>query len=455
MATPTDNPIAERVDRLHDQWTLFAKNRDARLLRWVLEVDEVVVLDAWLTKEAHPDAAETPDVFLMLETPFTLPAQHGVALREAMRTSYEADKAALEQAGVAPVWQCPPYRQGTNDIEAFLEALESLRAAHGEGVEIIAVSLRPTQVIDAQAYALWLQRLSQAAPPHFRFIVAEMRGTHAYAPLAQAEPKRVVTQTADLDMPGALEQISAEAGNLDTPGGQFRHIYVQMGSAAKKGDLVTADALGTAALAIAEQQGWAHLAGVVHFFMGSLLLQEGRNVDAYHRFVATDASGQKSEAAGDASGKKMRLQGRLAAGTALFQEKAYPQAARVYQETAPIAKEIDDKRAELDCWRLASYCYELAGDLRQAWATGAQGLQTAETADEETRRTSTLPYLGEGMLRLTNDPNLGDAASIDKRMQGLLGPNWRPVARSDENASPARRPGAGPSAEERARGVQG
>ena len=33
MATPTDNPIAERVDRLHDQWTLFAKNGDARLLR--------------------------------------------------------------------------------------------------------------------------------------------------------------------------------------------------------------------------------------------------------------------------------------------------------------------------------------------------------------------------------------------------------------------------------------
>jgi hypothetical protein len=330
-----------------------------------------------------------------------------------------------------------------------------LRAAHGEGVAIVAVSLRPTQVCDGQAYTLWLQRLSQAAPPHFRFIVTEMRGTNAFAPLAQAEPKRVMTETADLDMPAALEQLSAEAGNLDTPGGQFRHIYVQMGGAAKKGDLVTADALGSAALAIAEQQGWPHLAGVIHFFMGSLFLQGGRNVDAYHRFVATDASGQKSEAAGEPAGKKMRLQGRLAAGTALFQEKAYPQAARIYQETVPIAKEIDDKRAELDCWRLASYCYELAGDPRQAWAAGAQGLKAAETADEETRRTSTLPYLGEGMLRLTNEPTLGDAASIDKRMQGLLGSNWRPATRSDDNASPGRRPGAGPSADERARGVQG
>ena len=455
MATPTDNPIAERVDRLHDQWTLFAKSSDARLLRWVLDVDEVAVLDGWLEKESHPEAAETPDVFLMLETPFALPAQHGVALREAMRTSYEADKTALAEAGVAPIWQCPPYRPGTNDIAAFLETLESVRAAHGEGVAIVAVSLRPTQVCDEEAYTLWLQRLSQAAPPHFRFIVVEMRGTNAFAPLAQAEPKRVMTQTADLDIPGALEQLSAEAGNLDTPGGQFRHIYVLMGNAAKKGDLVTADALGSTALVIAEQQGWAHLAGVIHFFMGSLFLQGGRNVDAYHRFVATDASGQKSEAAGDASGKKMRLQGRLAAGTALFQDKAYPQAARVYQETVPIAKEIDDKRAELDCWRLASYCYELAGDPRQAWAAGAQGLQAAETADEETRRTSTLPYLGESMLRLTNEPTLGDAASIDKRMLGLLGPNWRPVTRSDDNAAPARRPGAGPSADQRARGVPG
>ena len=453
MATPTDNPIAERVDRLHDQWTLFAKNREARILRWVLEVDEVAVLDAWLAKESHPDAAETPDLFLMLDTPFASPAQHGVALREAMRTGYDADRAALEQAGVTPHWQCPPYRQGMNDIAAFLEALESLRTAHGEGIEIVAVSLRPGLVSDPQGYALWLQRLGQAAPPHFRFIVAEIRGTQAFAPLAQAEPKRVVTRTAELDMPAALEQISAEAGNLDTPGGQFRHIYVQMGSAAKKGDLATADALGAAALVIAEQQGWTHLAGVIHFFMGSLLLQASRNVDAYHRFVATDASGQKSEAAGEPSGKKMRLQGRLAAGTALFQEKAYPQAARVYQETAPIATGAEDKRAEIDCWRLASYCYELAGDPRQAWAAGAQGLQAAATADEETRRTSTLPYLGEGMLRLTKEPNLGDADSIDKRMRALLGPNWRPVTRIDENVPP-RRAGAGPSAEERARGVQ-
>jgi len=184
-------------------------------------------------------------------------------------------------------------------------------------------------------------------------------------------------------------------------------------------------------------------------------LRLGRNVDAYHRFVATDAAGQKSEAAGDAAGKKMRLQGRLAAGTALFQEKAYPQAARVYQETAPIAKAVDDKRAELDCWRLASYCYEQAGDTRQAWAAGAQGLQTAASADEETRRTSTLPYLGEGMLRLTKDPHLGDAVSIDKRMQELLGPNWRPVTRVDESVPPARRPGGDPAADARARGVQG
>jgi hypothetical protein len=455
MATPTDNPIAERVDQLHDQWTLFAKNRDARVLRWVVEADEVAVLDAWMAKESHPDAAETPDLFLVLDTPFTLPPQHGVALREAMRTDYEANKAALEQAGVKAQWQCPPYRQGTNDIAAFFEALESLRATHGEGIQIVAVCFRPEHVVDPQAYALWLQRLAQTAPPHFRFIVPELRGTNAFAPLAQAEPKRVVTQTADLDMPSALEQISAEAGNLDTPGGQFRHIYVQMGGAAKKGDLATADALGASALAIAEQQGWSHLGGVIHFFMGSLLLQLGRNVDAYHRFVATDAAGQKSEAAGEASGKKMRLQGRIAAGTALFQEKAYPQAARVYLETAPIANAAEDKRAEIDCLRLASYCFELAGDVRQAWAAGAQGLQMAATMDEETRRTSTLPYLGEGMLRLTRDPHLGDAASIDRRMQELLGPNWRPVARPDENVPPARRPGATPPADARARGAQG
>jgi hypothetical protein len=427
MATPTDNPIAERVDRLHNQWTVFAKNRDARILRWVLDSDEGAVLDAWLTKEAHPEAAETPDLFLEMDTPFALPAQHGLAMRETLRTSYERDKAALEQAGVAATWQCPPYRQGTNDIAAWLEALESLRAAHGEGIEIVAVALRPTRVTDPTAYALWLQRLAQAAPAHLRFIVIEPSASNAFAALANSEPKRVVTQTANLDMPGAIEQISADAGNLDTPGGQFRHLYVQMGGAAKTGDVATADALGASALSIAEGQGWPHLTGVIHFFMGSLMLQLGRNVDAYHRFVAADAAGQKMEKSGEPAGKKVQLQGRLSAGTALLQEKAYPQAARVYQDTAPIAAAANDKRAELDCLRLASYCYELAGDRRQAWIAGTQGLQIAGTLDDETRRTSTLPYLGEGMLRLTSDANIGDASSIEKQMQSLLGPNWKPV----------------------------
>jgi hypothetical protein len=181
------------------------------------------------------------------------------------------------------------------------------------------------------------------------------------------------------------------------------------------------------ALVIADGQGWPHLAGVIHFFMGSLLLQLGRNVDAYHRFVGVDSAGQKMEEGGEPAGKKIRVQGRLAAGTALLQEKAYPQAAQVYQDTAPIAAAADDKRAELDCWRLASYCYELAGDRGRAWSAGAQGLQLAGTLDEEIRRTSTLPYLGEGMLRLTSDPRLGDAPSIEKRMTSLLGRDWRPV----------------------------
>jgi hypothetical protein len=419
------NPIAERVDRLHNQWTVFAKNRDARILRWLLDSDEVAVFDAWLAKESHPDAAETPDLFLELDTAFALPSQHGLALREALRTSYERDKAALEQAGVAATWQCPPYRQGTHDVAAWLEALESLRAAHGHDIEIVAVSLRPGAVSDPESYALWLQRLAQAAPAHFRFIVVEMRAANTFATLARIEPKRVVSESANLDMPSALEQISADAGNLDTPGGQFRHLYVQMGGAAKRGDAATADALGASAVAIAEDQGWPHLAGVIHFFMGSLLLQLGRNVDAYHRFVAADASGQKTEQGGEPTGKKIRLQGRLAAGTALFQEKAYPQAAQVYQETAPIAEAAEDKRAQLDCWRLASYCYELAGDRGRAWSAGAQGLQLAGALDEETRRTSTLPYLGEGMLRLTSDERLGDSPSIERQMAALLGPDWR------------------------------
>ena len=71
---------------------------------------------------------------------------------------------------------------------------------------------------------------------------------------------------------------------------------------------------------------------------------------AYHRFVATDASGKRARVV-EASVKKIRVQA-LYAGTFAASRKAYPQR-RVFIRICSRCPDAEDKRAELDCWRLA------------------------------------------------------------------------------------------------------
>jgi hypothetical protein len=200
-----------------------------------------------------------------------------------------------------------------------------------------------------------------------------------------------------------------------------------MGGAAKRGDYAATEAHATSALAIAEAEKWFELAGVVHFFLGSLLLQLGRATDAYRRFIATDEAGQKSEAAGASGGKRMRLQGRMAAGSALLSVGAHPQAARIFTETVPVARAAEDKRAELDCFRLASYAHEQSNNLQEAWDAGIQGFKVAREMDDDTRKTSTVRHLGESLLRMTERSTLRDyGPTMRRELAAMLGADWQP-----------------------------
>ena len=80
----------------------------------------------------------------------------------------------------------------------------------------------------------------------------------------------------------------------------------------------------------------------------------------------------------------------------------------------------------LESRRMASYCYEHAGNGIRAWALGIAALGVAEQLDADARRTSTLPALGVAMLRLAATPrHAGLAPVIEARMVALLGPSWR------------------------------
>jgi hypothetical protein len=421
------NAVEKRLDLLHDQWTEFAQLPEARLLRWVVEPDEVRMVEAFLEKEGDERIGECPDLFLLFEEPFEDPARYGAVLREALLAMVEESRAGLEAGEGPSPGTCPPAKAGA-DVESFLEACGWLRGHYERLCEHLAVVLMPSQVVEVQAWLTWLRTaVEKAESPQVRLVVLDDARTLTLEPLAEVLPEKVVTIPAKLNMPGALEELSRDAGNLDSPGGRFRELLVRMSNAATKGAVSKVEILGAQAVAVAAEQGWFSLVVTAHFVMGGTLLGVKQPREALGHYEKAEAAAAEAEGRGEAQGAELRLKSRLARGTALVSAQEYAPAATLYEETAPLAHKLGDARMELECWRMASWCCEMSKDVEKAWAHGQRAWAVGQALDEATRKTSTLPYVAEALVRLSHERQGQQAArDVESDVVSVLGQDWRP-----------------------------
>jgi hypothetical protein len=387
------------------------------------------MVEAFLEKEGDDQIGECPDLFLRLQEPFKVPEQYGYALREALVRLEVESRAGLEEEGL-PGWRCPPVNEEVADVENFLAASASLREHYASLCEHLVVVLMPVQGEDASAWLSWLgDVVRKAASPHVRLVVLDDARTRVLEPLAEALPDRVVTIPAKLDMGQALEELSREAGNLETPGGKFRHLFVRLGNAATKGDMVQVEALGSQAVAVATTQGLYSLVVAAHFAMGGALLGAGRPWEALEHYRQAEAAAAESEAHDEPQGAQLLLKSRMAQGSARVTAQELPQAAKLYEETAPLARELKDERMELECWRMASWCREVAQEVEPAWEHCQRAWEVGRAMNGTTRGTSTLPYVGEALVRLSHERQGASSARVmESEVESVLGSDWRPQA---------------------------
>jgi hypothetical protein len=228
-------------------------------------------------------------------------------------------------------------------------------------------------------------------------------------------------------MGAALEEVSTVAGRLNTPHGRYRHLYVQLGRALAEKDPARAERLAGEAAALARQQKWGHLLVASWFALGAGYLSLGKPVEAIRTYWRAEEAALEAQARGESSALALRLKVRLALGAALVSAASYARGATVYEETAPLAVQLQDTRMSLECWRMAAYCHERARDAEASWRCGVEGFAVAQRMDDETRRSSTLAYLGEGMLRLTQTWAYRDhGEAVSRQMEKFLGSRWRP-----------------------------
>jgi hypothetical protein len=424
------NPIEKRLQTLSDQWGECADDDAARILVWQIAADEARMVDAFFAAEAHEKAGEHADLFNQFETAFDNPVGHGYLLRKEFVDRYREGKDGFAQQGIASDWEPPQVEPKEADIAFVIRTAVSF-AQHYKLPGAFVLVLKPTTVSDPAAYQLWLHRFAVAAPKEVRAVVLDDVHKPSYRSLIDADKKRVMVRRADLDMPSALEELSKDAGKLDTPGGKYRDLFVRMGTALGKQDLGLALSLGDLALAIAAAQGWFHMAVPIQFALAGSLGAAGRFTEAIARYTAAELAASEGESKGQEelkpTCKLLRMQARLGRGSALIAGGAWGMAAKLYEETAPIAKELGDKRTELDCHRLASFSHEQNNHPDQAWKAGMPGMQVAREMDDETRKTSTFPYLGEGMMRLCTGSRRTLAPQMEREIVALAGTrDWRP-----------------------------
>lgn len=428
MASP-GRPIVERLEQVASQWADFAEQPDARVLCWVLEPDEHAMIDAFVAVEDDPEASQTQDLFVPLKAPF-VPGRYGTALLAEFTERATELHRGLEDSQ-RPAWQPPRAAGGAPDPLPFLQACQSF-IEHYQLPGLLALVLNPQEIADVPAFVAWLDLVARTALPKLpklRLVVRDEARAPALAPLVKAQPERVVAVPADLDMPAARLEISEDAGNLDTPGGQYRHAFVQMGNALGKPDLATADQQAKVALAITTAQGWHALAVPIHLAMGASLAGAGKNEEANRRYLAAETAAAEGEKAGDETCGKLRVQARLCRGTLLIHAGAWQLAATLYAETVPLAVAVKDPGMIIDCHRLASFCRERAEQWAPAWQHGVDGLAYARTVDKQALANTQLGYLGAGLERLCKrDQYSGAWKRIEQELAALLGPKWRPPA---------------------------
>jgi hypothetical protein len=163
---------------------------------------------------------------------------------------------------------------------------------------------------------------------------------------------------------------------------------------------------------------------VIHMALGAAYLGAKKNAEALACYRSAGVAGAAAAAQGDPSGPKLVLQSKLAEGAAMVSDEQHAEAAKVYEEAAVLAEQQQDYLMTIESWRMAAYCHEVGKQLEPSWRCGHAALDAAEHLDAAERSTSTLPFVGQGLLRLVPEENPERAKAIRERMQQLIGPEW-------------------------------
>jgi tetratricopeptide (TPR) repeat protein len=420
------NAIERRLDRLTEQWQAFAADPALRLLRWRAVADDLRMVDLFIDVQSE-ELGTTPDVFVRLRPAFGDPSRYASDLLSAFLDQYDAARPDLEAQGIAAGWQRPEAAVDETDPAFLVRVATSFQAYYADRMQCLVLVLAPATVADERAFAAWLiDLLQQRLPPTLRLMVPDPEGAPRLDGLDQMAPGLAVTIDPALDMPGALEELARSEG-ADGPAKLFRVNLTSIANAGAKGNLTGAERAAGRALEVARKEDWADQALVVHMALAAVYLGAGRAADAVGSYRKASIAGEAVAAKGHPAAARLRLTAAMGEGAALVAAARWREAAAAYEQAAPLAEAAGDPLMLLEAWRMAGWSHEQAGADRDAWRCGQLALEAGERLPADRRGQSTLPWVGQMLLRLLDRHyrhDLHQAKVMRRRLDGAFGKDW-------------------------------
>ncbi|HKX28910.1 MAG TPA: tetratricopeptide repeat protein [Blastocatellia bacterium] len=422
--SPTKNAIEKRLDYLGGLWNEFAQQEGARLLRWLVDADDAQMLDLFFETQDE-QVSEVPDLFVRLTTPFETAGEYGAALTADFKSMYEETRQALAEIEIDHQWAVPEPVAADSGMESFVRCLGSFQQHYADLMLKLVIVLRPESIADPAAWQAWLSGLLKAGPAdRIRLTVVDRLDVPMLEELAAASPTLVMTVRPQLDMPGAISELVHQAGGSG-PGVEFRRLFIELTNLVGSGNLEAINRKARAAIAIAGQEQWHSLAAAIHTLLAAAHLRAGRTEESVAAYRSAGQSAEAARAEDDPAGVKLMIQSRFGEAAALLSAGRFDQAVQVYEQIVPLTREARESLMTLEALRMAGYCYEQLQQPPRAWRSYRQALDSAEELDETTRRNSTLPYIGQGLLRLAGpSAESREAREVRARMVELVGPDW-------------------------------
>jgi tetratricopeptide (TPR) repeat protein len=420
------NAIERRVDRLAEQWQAFAADPALRLLRWRAAADDLRMVDLFIDVQGE-ELGTTPDVFVRLRPAFGDPSRYASDLLSAFQDQYDAARQGLEAQGIASGWQPPEAAADETDPAFLARVATSFQAYYADRMQCLVLVLAPAAVADDGAFAAWLiDLLQQGLPPTLRLLVPDPAEAPRLDGLDEMAPGLAVTIDPALDMPGALEELARSEG-AEGPAKVFRVNLASIANAGARGNLTAAERAAGRALEVARKQDWADQALVAHMALAAVYLSAGRANDAVGCYRKASIAAEAVAAKKHPAAARLRLTAAMGEGAALVAAARWREAAAAYEQAAPLAETAGDPLMLLEAWRMAGWSHEQAGADRDAWRCGQQALAAGERLPADRRGQSTLPWLGQMLLRLLDRHYRDDvhqAKVMRSRLDGAFGKGW-------------------------------